>query len=337
LARVLLIPGDGIGPEVIPAAARVLGSLGLDLQFEEAPAGFACFQACGEALPSETLERARRADAVLFGACASPSGEVAGYSSPILDLRRKLNLYANLRPVKSLPGPVSRPGIDFLIVRENSEGLYSGRERREGETAIAERVITRGASSRIARVACQQAMLRASGRATPPSLTVVHKANVLRVSDGLFRQCVLEVAREYPGLLVRELLVDTAALRILQAPQTFDVLVTTNLFGDILSDEASGLIGGLGVAPSANLGEGTPLFEPVHGAGLDIAGKGIADPVGAMLSGAMLLEHLGESSSARRLRSAVEATLEAGICTPDLGGTAGTEEFTSAVCGSLVG
>ncbi|MGA2820812.1 MAG: isocitrate/isopropylmalate dehydrogenase family protein [Anaerolineales bacterium] len=335
--RILLIPGDGIGQEVVLAAARVLGRLGLDISFDEAPAGFDCFQACGEALPSRTLELARGASAVLFGACASPLGEVAGYASPILALRRELRLFANLRPIQSLPGPFSRPGIDLLIVRENSEGLYSGRERREGDTAVAERVITREASERIARVACEQALRRASQRASPATLTVVHKANVLRVSDGLFRQSVLAVARQYPELRLTELLIDTAAMRLVQSPESFDVMVTTNLFGDILSDEASALIGGLGVAPSANLGEGTPVFEPVHGAAPDIAGRGIANPVGAMLSGVMVLEHFGEGASASKLRWAIRATLESGISTPDLGGSAGTEEFTQAVCRSLAG
>jgi homoisocitrate dehydrogenase len=334
MKTVCLIPGDGIGKEVVPAAAQALQALNLDLAFVEAKAGFDCFRECGEALPDATLERVRGADAVLFGATSSPSGGMKGYRSPILALRRELNLYANLRPCQSLPGDFSQPGIDLLIVRENSEGLYSGRERREGDTAIAERVITRVASERIMRVACQQAMARAGRRGTPgaPSVTVVHKANVLNVSDGLFRECALRVAHEFPQVAVKELLVDAAAMKLVKSPQSFDVVVTTNLFGDILSDEASALVGGLGVAPSANVGQGTPVFEPVHGAAPDIAGQGIANPVGALLSAAMMLDRLGQPQAAQRLREAVCATLAAGIHTPDLGGAATTAEFTQAMC-----
>lgn len=333
--EICLIPGDGIGKEVIPAAVQALQALKLDVHFVKARAGFDCFRECGEALPDATLDLVRRSDAALFGATSSPSGGMKGYRSPILALRKELNLYANLRPCQSLPGGFSQPGIDMLIVRENTEGLYSGRERREGDTAIAERVITRAASERIVRVACEQALARAARRGTPPVLTVVHKANVLKVSDGLFRECALRVAQDYPQITAQELLVDSAAMKLVKSPQSFDVLVTTNLFGDILSDEASALIGGLGVAPSANVGEGTPVFEPVHGSAPDIEGKGIANPVGALLSSAMMLDTLGVPQPAQRLRAAVYATLASGIRTPDLGGTAKTEEFTRVVCQHL--
>ncbi len=235
-------------------------------------------------------------------------------------------------------------GIDMLIVRENTEGLYAGRERREGDTAIAERVITRHASERIARVAFDQARQRAQRR--PPSLTIdnsqftihnssvtiVHKANVLKLTDGLFREACLDVAKEYPDVTVNELLVDAAAMWLVKDPARFDVIVTTNLFGDILSDLAAGLVGGLGVAPSANIGAGrVAVFEPVHGSAPDIAGKGIANPVGAILSAAMLLEHIGRPDAAKQVRQAVAATLADGIMTPDLGGTATTELVTNAV------
>ncbi len=336
MKTICLIPGDGIGQDVIPAAVQALQALKLDLSFVQARAGFDCFRECGEALPDATLGLLRKSDAALFGATSSPSGGMKGYRSPILALRRELNLYANLRPCQSLPGDFSKPGIDLLIVRENSEGLYSGRERREGETAIAERIITRAASERIMRVACEQALRRAAQRGSPPVVTVVHKANVLKVSDGLFRECALRVAQEIPQVTVREMLVDAAAMKLVKSPQSFDVLVTTNLFGDILSDEASALVGGLGVAPSANVGEGTPVFEPVHGSAPDIEGQGIANPVGALLSAAMMLDTLGLVPAARRLREAVHATLAAGIRTPDLGGAAKTVEFTRAVCQQLV-
>ena len=335
MPTICLIPGDGVGQEVVPAAVETLQTLQLDLTFVEAEAGFACFEKHGSALPDETLALARRSDAVLFGATSSPSTIVAGYRSPILALRREFDLYANLRPVFSLPGLFSRPGIDMLIVRENTEGLYSGRERREGDTAIAERVITRAGSERIVRVACEQALKRAELRGVPPVLTIVHKANVLKLTDGLFRECALKVAAEFPQVKVRELLVDSAAMTLVKAPETIDVLVTTNLFGDILSDEASALVGGLGIAPSANVGAGTPVFEPVHGSAPDIAGKGIANPVGALLSSAMMLETLGQSAAAGRLRQAVMDTLANGVSTVDLGGAATTTQFTRAVCTRL--
>ncbi|PKO20503.1 MAG: isocitrate dehydrogenase, partial [Chloroflexi bacterium HGW-Chloroflexi-1] len=270
------------------------------------------------------------------------------YRSPILTLRRHFDLYANLRPtVQLVPGGRS---VDLLIVRENTEGLYSGRERREGDTAIAERVITRRASERIARVACEQARQRIadwrlrnadsiSATRNPkseirnPKLTIVHKANVLKVTDGLFRESCLAVAAEYPDVAVQEMLVDAAAMWLVKDPRRFDVIVTTNLFGDILSDLAAGLVGGLGVAPSANVGAGrVAVCEPVHGSAPDIAGRGIANPVGAILSAAMLLDHLGEGQSATRVRHAVAATLAAGIATPDLGGTATTAQVTDAIC-----
>ncbi|RME05418.1 MAG: isocitrate/isopropylmalate dehydrogenase family protein [Anaerolineae bacterium] len=333
---ILLIPGDGVGAEVIPAAAEVLRALGLDLHFQQAEAGFGCFTRRGTALPEETLALARQADAILFGATASPSTRVDGYRSPILALRRALGLYANLRPVVSMPFEFSRPGVDLLVVRENSEGLYSGRERVETpDTAIAERLISRAASERIARLACELALRRAAERQRPPRLTVIHKANVLKLSDGLFRESALKVAAGYPDIAVEELLVDAAAMHLVRSPQRFDVLLAPNLYGDILSDEASALVGGLGFAPSANVGEGTPLFEPVHGSAPDIAGQGIANPTGAILSAALMLETLGLPAEAKRLRAGVQRTLAAGIRTPDAGGSATTQAFTQAVIASL--
>jgi homoisocitrate dehydrogenase len=335
LKTICLIPGDGVGQEVIPAATEVLQTMRLDLAFVEAEAGFACFQKHGSALPEATLAAARKAEAVLFGATSSPSTIVEGYRSPILALRKEFDLYANLRPVFSLPGDFSRPGIDLLIVRENTEGLYSGREHREGDTAIAERVITRAGSERIVRTACEQAMQRSKLRGIPPVLTVVHKANVLKLTDGLFRECALKVSMEFPQIKVKELLVDSAAMTLVKAPESIDVLVTTNLFGDILSDEASALVGGLGIAPSANLGVGTPVFEPVHGSAPDIAGKGIANPVGTLLSSAIMLETLGLPDAGGRLRKAVLDTLATGLRTPDLGGKATTQQFAHAVIDRL--
>jgi homoisocitrate dehydrogenase len=323
--RVVLIEGDGIGHEVIPAAAEVVRATGLEVEFVSAEAGWDCFQCTGTALPVETLALVRESDATLFGAVSSPLHRVEGYRSPIVALRRALDLYANLRPVFSMPVPGSREGIDLLVVRENSEGLYSGRERREGDTVIAERVISRQGSERIVRLACEQALRRRR------HLTIVHKANVLRESDGLFREVAFEVAGAYPDLTVDEMLVDTAALRLVTDPERFDVMVTTNLFGDILSDEAAGLVGGLGLAPSANVGQAHGVFEPVHGSAPDIAGKSIANPSAAILAAGMMLDYLGEPDAARRVRQAVLDVLRDGPRTPDLGGDASTEDVTKAV------
>ena len=335
-ATIVLIAGDGVGQEVIPAAAEVLAALGLGLKFVEAPAGFAHFIRTGNAIPTETLAAVQAAGLALFGATASPSTDVPGYQSPILALRQEFELYANLRPTFSLPGSFARAGVDLLIVRENTEGLYSGRERREGDTAIAERVITVRGSTRIARMAFMQAQARQRPAGVGgPCVTIVHKANVLKVTDGLFRETCLQVAAEFPDVAVNEVLVDTMALRLMRDPEAFDVIVTTNLFGDILSDEASGLMGGLGVAPSANVGGQVAVFEPVHGSAPDIAGHGRANPVGALLSAAMLLAHLGHHAAAGRVRLAVMDTLRAGILTPDLGGTATTQAVTRRVIAGL--
>jgi len=332
ILRICVIPGDGIGQEVIPAAVEVLRATGLSFEPVYAQAGWACFQEHGTALPQTTVEAARQSAAILFGAVSSPSHKVEGYSSPIVGLRRQLDLFANLRPAHSWPISASRPGVDLLIVRENTEDLYVKRERREGEMAVAERVITRSGSARVTEVACRWAMRRRKG------LTIVHKANVLSETCGLFRETALAVAAQYPELTVNEMLVDTAALRLVTHPETFDVLVTTNLFGDILSDEAAGLVGGLGLAPSANAGiAGSPaLFEPVHGSAPDIAGRGIANPVAAILAAAMLLDHIGEDERAARVYAAVEDVLRNGPHTPDLGGVATTAQVTEAIKGRIV-
>jgi homoisocitrate dehydrogenase len=334
MTTICLIPGDGVGQEVIPAARRVLEVVLPDARMIEADAGWECFQRTGTALPEVTVGAVARADAAMFGATQSPSGRVTGYASPILALRKRFDLFANLRPTRRmLP---SDPAIDLCIVRENTEGLYSGRERMEGaNTAIAERVITRSASERIARRAFEEARQRMAARTTEKRLkvTIVHKANVLKLSDGLFRESCLAVAREFPDVAVEEMLVDAAAMWLARDPARFDVIVTTNLFGDILSDLAAGLAGGLGMAPSANAGAGSvAVFEPVHGSAPDIAGRGIANPVGAILSAAMLLDHIGRPELGDRVRAAVQGVLDAGIRTPDIGGDATTEQVTAAVC-----
>jgi len=310
---ITLINGDGIGKEVIPATEQILLALNLPLELRYAQAGFGTFEQIGDALPKETIQACETSDAVLFGATQSPMGKVEGYISPILSLRRRFNLFANLRP--ALKGD-----IDMLVVRENTEGMYSGRERVEadGQIAILERVITAGASERITRVACEQAMTRQR------KLTIVHKANVLKETCGLFRRVAFEVTAKYPDLQVEEMLVDAAAMFMAQNPARFDVIVTTNLFGDILSDLAAGLTGGLGIAPSANIGvDGFAVFEPVHGSAPDIAGKGIADPRAAFLSASMMLDYLRYADPAQKLRSVVYDT-------PHTGTTSGTTEAVLA-------
>jgi homoisocitrate dehydrogenase len=329
--QICLINGDGVGAEVVPAAAEVLRALGLEITFTEAEAGWACFEKHGDALPAATLAAIEAADGTLFGATQSPSGKVEGYKSPVLAMRKALNLYANVRPTQSMPVPGCPPNLDFVIVRENTEGLYSGRERREGDTAITERIITRAASERIAHYAFKLAATRPRR-----TVTIVHKANVLKETDGLFRECCLRVAAEYPTVSYNELLVDACAMWLVKDPARFDVIVTTNLFGDILSDEAAGLVGGLGIAPSANIGLGrTAYFEPVHGSAPDIAGKGIANPIGAILSAAMLLDHVGQAAAAARVTAAVGQTLAEAIYPRDLGGEAGTAAMTKAIIARL--
>ncbi|MDO9120635.1 MAG: isocitrate/isopropylmalate dehydrogenase family protein, partial [Anaerolineaceae bacterium] len=285
--RVCLLPGDGIGPEVTLAAQRVLKALPLQFEWLEGEIGLAVWQRVSDPLPDETLKMIQSADATLFGAVTTPP-DIANYRSPVLRMRQELDLYANLRPCRSIPHNVSRPGINLLVVRENTEDLYIGRERVEdnGETAIGEMLITRRASERIARAAFEQARKRGLN-----NVTIVHKANVLRQTSGLFRRVALEVAQEYPDIQTGEMLVDTCAMELIRAPEQFGVIVTTNLFGDILSDEASMLVGGLGLAASANIGAVTAVFEPVHGSAPAMAGLDQANPLAAILSAAMLLEY----------------------------------------------
>ncbi|MEK1907056.1 MAG: isocitrate/isopropylmalate family dehydrogenase [Pseudomonas sp.] len=298
-----VIPGDGIGREVVPVAVAVLQRLLPDLTLVEAEAGWECFQRHGVAVPDDTLQAMRSCGAGLFGAVSSPSHQVPGYRSAILTLRQQLGLNVNLRPVRSWPQVSSQAGIDLLILRENSEGLYSGREHWQEEgVAIAERVISRTASQRLAESAARVARQRQARR-----ITLVHKANVLPLTCGLFRDtCRAYLVAQGWADVLDERLVDVAALQLVAQPETFDLIVTSNLFGDILSDLACHWSGGLGLAPSLNWGNGLALAEPVHGSAPDIVGSGRANPLAAILSIALLLRHHWQREDlAVRVESAV--------------------------------
>ena len=328
MPRLCVIEGDGIGHEVIPAAVRVLEAAIPGLEVTQALAGWECFQKQGVSVSAETLTAIRDCGAALFGAVSSPSRKVEGYRSAILTMRQALDLYANLRPVRSLPGVSPRQGIDLLVMRENTEGLYAGREHLEdgGATAIAERVITQRASRRLAERTL--ALMQESHR---KRLTIVHKANILPLTDGLFRDTVRKAVERASQdgfeVEVNELLVDITALKLASEPEQFDVLITTNLFGDILSDEASYWMGGMGFAPSLNWGEGVSLAEPVHGSAPDIAGKGIANPIAAILSAALIARFAwGCTEAADHIETAVNTALADNILA-----TQSTEAITRAI------
>ncbi len=309
MKKLCVIPGDGIGLEVIPAAVQVLERVVQDLEIFQAEAGWDCFQKHGVSVPTETLSLIRECGAALFGAVSSPSKQVKGYRSAVLTMRQSLDLYANIRPVVGLPGTLHHADIDLIIVRENTEGLYSGLETLEEGRATATRVITRKASLRIAEQAI--AIAKEMNR---KKITIVHKANVLPITDGLFRDSVQEVIKNHASagfnVDTDEMLVDLAALKIISEPQIFDVIVTTNLFGDILSDAAAHWCGGLGIAPSINLGDKLAIAEPVHGSAPDIAGKGIANPIASILSAALLMRFTWQQSGyAERIEQAVHQTV----------------------------
>lgn len=328
--NIALLPGDGIGPEVIDATIKVMDALekktDIEFAYKTYMIGDAEKERSGTALPQETIDGVKEADACLF-ACV---GETA--KETILPLRQMFNLYANLRPAKAYPGvPAVRPETDIMMVRENTEGIYKMVGDRSGNTAFNVRIITYEASARIVKYAMDYAV-----KNNKKKVTVVHKANVLDYTDGLFLEAARDVAKDYPQIEYRELIVDAASMWLVMYPEAFEVLVTTNMFGDILSDVTAGLVGGLGMAPSGNVGDEMCIFEPVHGSAPDIAGKGIANPSACMLSAAMMLEWLGEIKAAKKIEDAVLKVLEEGkTLTPDLKGKANTKEFAAAVAAVL--
>ena len=326
MIKIARIDGDGIGKEVTEAGVAVLESLDLNFDFIEAEAGRECFDKNGTTIPEETIKIARNAKATLFGAITSTPGQ----KSPIITLRQELDTYANLRPIKSFKGiNCLFDDLDFLIVRENTEGLYSGNETIDDgkEKAVAQRVITRKASERISRLAFEQAI-----KLNKESVTCVHKANVLKKTDGVFKESFFKVANDYPNIKTNDYYVDATAMYLLTKPQEFDVIVTSNLFGDILSDASAGLVGGLGLAPSGNIGDEHGLFEPVHGSAPDIAGRNISNPIAMILSVSMMLEYLNEDYWAEKVQIACENVLEKGkVKTPDLCGTDKTMDIAKEV------
>ena len=335
--KISLIPGDGIGPELTEATLAVLKSaqvnFGLKLDIVEAEAGDATFQKRGAALPDDTVEKIKASHACLKG----PVGETA--ADVVVKLRLMFDLYANLRPIKSYPKTASiRPDIDMLFVRENTEDLYKGLEFSLGDTTVALRVITRKNTERIARKGFEMARRRNGKR----KVTAIHKANVMRITDGLFSSVCRDVAKQYPDIAFNELYVDAASMRLIKEPQEFDVLVTPNLFGDILSDEAAQLVGGLGMAPGANIGDNFALFEPIHGSAPNRAGKQTANPISMILASKMMLDWLGERfndgqclKAANAIEDGVVKALVSGQTIPDCGGNTTTIGMAKAIAAAL--
>ncbi|TYL39075.1 isocitrate dehydrogenase [Natronococcus pandeyae] len=323
--EIAVVPGDGIGREVTPAAVDVLSALEIDFEFVEADAGDAVAEETGEALPQETYDLAASADATLFGAAGETAADV------ILPLREAVDSFVNVRPAKAYPGiDAVRPETDLVFLRENTEGVYAGHEDRLTEdVATLTRVVTQSASRQLAEFACEYV-----SEGDHDGFTIAHKANVMRETDGVFRDTVAAVADEN-GVETDEVLMDAFATRICLDPTQFDVVVCPNLAGDVLSDLAAGLVGGLGLLPSANVGPERGLFEPVHGTAPDIAGEGVANPAATIVSAAMLLEYLGYDEESDAVHEAVESTLENGPRTPDLGGDASTEDVTNAIIDRL--
>jgi isocitrate dehydrogenase (NAD+) len=332
MSRVItLIPGDGIGPEVTESVVRIFHVAGLDIEWERYDAGVTAFKRFKQSIPAELLDSIKRNKVALKGPVTTPIAE--GITSVNVGLRKALDLYANLRPVRNLPGVQSRfENVDLVIVRENTEDLYSGLEH-EVVPGVVEslKIITERASTRIAQFAFKHAERHGRKR-----VTAIHKANIMKLGDGMFLESTRKTSREHLTISYDERIVDAVCMQLVMFPERFDVLVLPNLYGDIVSDLCAGLVGGLGVVPGANMGTELAVFEAVHGSAPDIANKNLANPTALLLSGAMMLDHIGEGSTADRIRGALGGVLmEGSIRTHDLGGKATTTEFTDAVCRAL--
>jgi isocitrate dehydrogenase (NAD+) len=324
-----VISGDGIGPEIMSATLRVLEALDCGLQFEFVEAGLIALEHHGDLLPGATMESIRRNGVALKGPLTTPVGK--GFRSINVTLRERFDLYANVRPVVSIPGTRARyDKVDIITVRENTEGAYLAADSKisdDGSRAESKMVITRKGSERVTRYAFELA--RSAGRR---KVTLVHKANILKTVSGMFLDVAREIAAQYPDIDCEEMIVDATCMKLVMDPQQFDVIVTTNLFGDIISDLCAGLVGGLGLAPGANIGQDTAIFEAVHGSAPDIAGRGIANPCALLLAAAQMLAYLGRDDRARLLRSAITTTIAAADrTTPDLGGSGSTGSFADAI------
>ncbi|MCW8129665.1 MAG: isocitrate/isopropylmalate dehydrogenase family protein [Planctomycetota bacterium] len=326
---VVLIPGDGIGPEVIGAAREVIDAAGVKIDWVPGAAGESALKPHGSLLPKETLDAIVKYKVALKGPCTTPIG--GGHKSINVSLRQGLNLYAAVRPVRSIEGIKTRyDNVEMVIVRENTEGLYSGIEHEVVPGVVeALKIVTERACTRISEYAFEYARGHARKR-----VTVFHKANIMKMADGLFLKCARAVSQKYPDIAFNEMIIDNGCMQIIKDPSRFDVLLLDNLYGDIISDLCAGLVGGLGVVPGANIGEAGAVFESVHGSAPDIAGKGIANPLAAIMSGVMMLNFLGESEAAQRIKAAYNDVLASDnpkVRTKDLGGEGGTREFTRAV------
>jgi len=328
---ITLIPGDGIGPEVTNAVVTIIETAGLDVEWDVHAAGMLAVEQHRDPLPVPLLESIARTKVALKGPITTPVGE--GFTSVNVGLRKALGLFANLRPVWNIPSVASRyTGVDLVIVRENTEDLYSGLEH-EVVPGVVEslKIITEEASERIATFAFEYARKHRRRR-----ITAIHKANIMKMGDGLFLRSVKKVALRYPDIVCDDRIVDAACMHLVMNPSQFDMLLLPNLYGDIVSDLCAGLVGGLGVVPSANLGTDIGVFEAVHGSAPDIAGKNLANPMALLLSGILMLLHVGEDAMANRIMKALADVLSEGkVRTRDLGGTAGTREFTAAICAKL--
>ncbi len=333
--KITLIPGDGIGPEIVAATVRIIEASGVDIEWETHILGAQAQEKYGTTLPESTIDSIKQNKVALKGPQMTPIGK--GFTSVNVGLRKALDLYANVRPIKALPNiPCRNPDLDLVVVRENTEDLYAGLEHIVVPGVVESlKIITEKASTRIARYAFEYAA--ANGR---KKVTAVHKANIMKLSDGLFLECFYNVAKDFPDIEADDKIVDNCCMQLVMRPEQFDVLVLENLYGDIVSDLCAGLIGGLGLAPGANIGEQGAVFEAVHGSAPDIAGQGIANPTALLMSGILMLRHLGEMDAADRIEKAMlEVFAEGKALTRDLGGTARTNEFARAIeeklrCGS---
>lgn len=325
--NITLIPGDGIGPEIISETVRIIESTGVDIEWETFIIGAQALEKFGTTIPESTIESIRKNKVALKGPLTTPIG--TGFTSVNVGLRKALDLYANVRPVRALPNvPCRYPELDLIIVRENTEDLYAGLEHVVVPGVVESiKIITEKASTRIAKYAFEYA--KSHGR---KKVTAIHKANIMKLSDGLFLECFYNVSKDFPEIQADDKIIDNACMQLVMRPEQFDVLVLENLYGDIVSDLAAGLIGGLGLAPGSNIGEQGAVFEAVHGSAPDIAGQGIANPTAILMSGIMMLHHIGESAAAKKIEKAMnEVYIEGSVRTKDLGGTAKSADFANAI------